>query len=476
MKKIFHFVFFMFSSFSLLGQSLNDTSKVLTFDSFYGIIINNHPIVKQAELLPLNAQQSLRLAKGAFDPKLQGDWNYKRFKGTEYYNTANVGIKIPTWFPVDPILEIDRNTGEFLNPERSIPNSTNNRQIFAGVSIPLGKGLFIDQRRATYKQAVIFQDLAEVEQIKAINKLLLTAAKDYWQWYYAYNNYQLMLQGITIAEELFDRTKSAYSYGEVAAIDTVQAKITLLKRRLETQNALNDWQNATLTLSNHLWSTEGIPLELTSYVTPEITNSRTVSAEELVQLVELAKQNHPEIRKINLKTRSLLVDQSLAKESLKPKLDIKYGFIDQPFNPQGESNGFEFTDNVKAGVNFSYPLFLRKERSKIKQIKYKITGNELKKSYKTQQITNEINSVFNTVSNARQTLGQQQEMVANYQLIVAAERLNLQNGESDLFKINLQLEKLIESQTKLLKLRTNYQKNIAELYWTAGVVNLGFGE
>ena len=53
-----------------------------------------------------------------------------------------------------------------------------------------------------------------------------------------------------------------------------------------------------------------------------------------------------------------------------------------------------------------------------------------------------------------------------------AEILNLENGESDLFKINVQQEKLIVSQTKLLKLKAEYEKLKATLYWAAGVRNL----
>ncbi|MEJ2004052.1 MAG: hypothetical protein P8X57_03595 [Cyclobacteriaceae bacterium] len=65
-------------------------------------------------------------------------------------------------------------------------------------------------------------------------------------------------------------------------------------------------------------------------------------------------------------------------------------------------------------------------------------------------------------------------MVDSYQRLIEAERLNLENGESDLFKINIQIEKLINAQTKLLKLRATYQKSIAEMYWSAGVQNLGY--
>ena len=65
-------------------------------------------------------------------------------------------------------------------------------------------------------------------------------------------------------------------------------------------------------------------------------------------------------------------------------------------------------------------------------------------------------------------------MVDLYDRILQAELLNLENGESDLFKINIQQEKLIQSQSKLLKITSEYQKMKASLYWAAGVRNLNF--
>ena len=67
-------------------------------------------------------------------------------------------------------------------------------------------------------------------------------------------------------------------------------------------------------------------------------------------------------------------------------------------------------------------------------------------------------------------------MVDNYERLVDAERFNLQNGESDLFKINAQLDKLIEARRKLLKLQSGYQKDYATLYWLAGIPQLGWNE
>ncbi|MEJ2005090.1 MAG: TolC family protein, partial [Cyclobacteriaceae bacterium] len=213
----------------LFSQTVNpDSTSILKFDDFYSLVLSYHPVVRQAELLADEAQQQIRFARGAFDPKFQGTWNRKHFNEKEYYNLLDVSVKIPVWFPVNPEVGVMRNAGEYLNPENFIADDTRHRQFYAGVSIPVGRGLFIDQRRATVRQALIFQEMAEAEQIKQVNKILLQAAKDYWDWYFAYNNYLLMEQNIAIAQDIFDRTKLAFEFGEAAVIDTVQAKITLL--------------------------------------------------------------------------------------------------------------------------------------------------------------------------------------------------------------------------------------------------------
>lgn len=465
--------FFIVFSCGLRAQS-QDSVQVLKFNQFYDYVISNHPIVKQARLLTEEAAQQLRLARGSFDPKLEGTWDFKDFKGTEYHNVTDVALKIPTWFPVDPKVGVLQKRGEFLNREDFISEDTDNRQVYLGVSVPIGQGLFIDQRRATMKKAKLLQNMAEAEQVKEINKVLLTAAKDYWQWYFAYMNYQLIQQSITIAQDIFDRTKIAYNYGETAAIDTIQAKIVLQSRQVDFQQANIERIKAALNLSNHLWNANDVPLEIVDNVKPEESGSNIFDQGVLEQLVTMARQNHPELVKLNLKNKSLVIDKQLAKENMKPRLDLDYTLLDQPIAPNGDNNGLNFSDNYKLGVSFAFPIFLRKERGKLGQIDIKMKQNDFERNFKEREIVNDIGARYNAVLVTGNILQQQEAMVNNYQLIMAAERLNLQNGESDLFKINVQFEKLIKSQTKLFKLRSEYQKNIASLYWAAGVSNLGY--
>ena len=84
--------------------------------------------------------------------------------------------------------------------------------------------------------------------------------------------------------------------------------------------------------------------------------------------------------------------------------------------------------------------------------------------------------IHNQLVNTSGILIQQNSVALNYQRLLNAELINLENGESDLFKINVQQEKLIQSQSKLLKLKAEYEKMKATIYWAAGVRNLNFNE
>jgi len=453
---------------------LPDTIVSFSLENLYASMLEFHPLVKQTRLLGDMAQQEVRLARGAFDPKLETRINIKEYDDKEYYNKWIASFTVPTWFPLDPKIGIERNTGIYLDSENSLPDADNNRQLFTGVSLPLGRGLFTDDRRAAVQQAKLFTQMAEAEQIKLINKILLDAAKDYWQWYYSFYNYRLLSKNAVIAEEIFRRVKLNSTFGEASVMDTVQAKITLQQRLVERQEAYLEFLNTGITISNYLWDNQGNPLQLSDNVAPILVqdDGELLTVQTLEELSFQAKQNHPELTKLTVKLNQLDIDRKLAAEYIKPKLDLSYNFLNQPITPGGDFQSFTFVNDYKFGLDFAMPILIRKERAKLAQTKIKIQGTEYERSQTERQIINQINITYNQLVNTNNILTQQNAVALNYERLLTGELINLENGESDLFKINVQQEKLIQSQSKLLKLKAEYEKMKATLYWAAGVRNL----
>lgn len=447
---------------------LQDSTRSFSLERFYDLIIKNHPVARQAGLLSEVARQEIRLARGNFDPKLEAQFSSKQLNGNDYYDIFSSSLKFPTRLPIDPAICVDRNNGPYLNPERYIGNEFNYQQFYAGISLPLGRGLFTDERRTALRQAELLKDMNEAEQVKMINKLLLEAAKDYWDWYYAYYNYRLLNRSVQIAEEIFGRVRTNYNFGEASVVDTVQAKITWQQRQIEQQEALLNFRNSGLKLSVMLWDSLGNPVDADARWVPVLTmDPWAITTEGLKELADQARVNHPELRKIEVKINQLEAERRLAAEYLKPQLNLNYYAINQPFNPAG-TYSFEPGDSYKLGIDFSFPVFLRKERSKLALTKLKISNTRLEQSLTERQIINNLTSIYNQLINLQSIMASQRQMVENYERLLEAELLNLEQGESDLFKINVQQEKLIQAQTKWLKLLAENEKQKAHLYWAAG--------
>lgn len=449
---------------------LPDTAKPFTLENFYQLVIQRHPVVKQASLLSEVAKQELRLARGSFDPELEAEYLLKHYDNTTYYRLFDGAVKFPTRSPVQPVVGLERNTGAHVNEENYISPEFDYSQMYAGITIPLGRGLFTDERRTALRQAELFGDMIEAEQVKLINKLLLDAAKDYWQWYFTYYNYLLATNNARIAQEIFERVKLNFEGGEIAPIDTVQSKITLLERQVDRQEALAEFMNSTLTLSTYLWDSLMLPLELSLNHAPVAEPEIIILSENtLEELIGRAKNNHPDLRSLSVKLEQLEFDRRFASEYIKPKLDVSYYMLNQPLTPEGLNSTFALNKNYKLGIDLSFSLFLRKERAKLAQTELKINTTIFDRDIAMRKIINDINTAHTLLLNNGIVLEQQREMVENYRRLLAAELVNLENGESDLFKINIQQEKLFNAHSKLIKVMADYEKQKALLYWSAGV-------
>jgi len=438
------------------------------YEDFKNLVLKNHPTVKQANLFPRDAEAEIMQAKGAFDPKLTSYFDRKSFKGIDYYNRWDNVLKIPTWPGVDFKLGYERNTGKYLLQEES------SQLLVAGLSIPIGQGLIIDARRNTLKQAQLGRNYAEAERQKLINSTIFYATKSYWDWWFSYQQLQLIQEGYDLADKRFIATRERARVGEQATIDSVEAKITLQDREVALQQAIIELQNYRLALSNYLWSTYETPLELPEGAAPPVAPIRKVDETTLLALINQAKLQHPEIQKLNVKIDQLQIEERFRKEMLKPIFNANFNFIADGFVSKPTSN-FENSfslNNHKLGFEFAVPLFLRKERGKLQQVRIKQQSTGLDLNLARREIMNDVYAAYNEVRNFEKQLKIQQDATQNQEILVRAEQRKFDIGESTLFLINTRESKLIEMRTKIELLKSKYEKALANLAYMAGLTEL----
>lgn len=308
-------------------------------------------------------------------------------------------------------------TGYYLNPQNNVPE---NGLYTAGISVPLAQGLWINERMATLRQAKVYQQQAVADQDLAINQVIFDASMAYFQWIMAYNQVKLYAGFLENASIRFQGIKSSALAGAIPLIDTTEAKISIQDRQLSLQEVQLDYQKSKLELANFLWLNDNIPVELKENIEPEENLADVIdNALEIENIAwnELKTQAHPKIRSLNYKVEGLDIERRLKSNKLLPQLDVNYNFITS--EPE-MANSFQIP-NYKAGITFSMPLFLRKERGDLELTKLKLQDANFELDNVKIQLQNRIQAVFAELNTLTEQNSLVKEVVINYETMLNAE-------------------------------------------------------
>lgn len=454
--KLFYIFLFICSSLSLLGQN---SPTEFTYNEFLGYVKKYHPLVKQADLKLNEAQANLMQARGAFDPKIEVDFNEKQFKNDAYFSVLNSSFKIPTWYGIELKAGFDNSEGIYINPENTIPNSG---LTSLGISVPLGQGLFINQRMADIRKAKIARSLNVAERNLQAVDVIYEASVRYVNWKRSFDEVKLYENYLENALIRYNGVSKLIDEGDKPAIDSVEAGIVVKTRRLNLEEAKLKLIKAKLDLSNYLWLENNIPLELNDNLQPENSLSKTIR--ETLQINELGTidlENHPKIQALNAKINMLKVDRKLKANALLPKLDLSYNYLSEP----SYIDNYRFED-YKVGVNFSFPLFLRKERGSLKLADLKIQDSEFGLQFERKNLENKISAQQQEITSLQTQKEYNNRLVKDFTTLLTAEDRLFEMGESSLFIINSRENSLVSSQINDIALENRYFNALIGLYKT----------
>lgn len=455
-SKLIYFILFICSNLSVFGQ---DTMTEFNFNEFLGYVKKYHPLVKQADLKLNEAQANLMLARGAFDPKIEVEYNEKQFKTSEYYSILNSSFKIPTWYGIELKAGFDNAEGIYVNPENTLPNSG---LTSLGIAVPIGQGLFINQRMADIRKAKIARNLNAAERNLQAIEIIYEAAVSYMNWKRSFEEVKLYENYIQNALIRYKGIATLINEGDKPAIDSIEAGIVVKTRQLNLEDAKLKLTKAKLELSNYLWLENNIPLELNDNLRPEDFLTNTIK--ETLQINELAPidlDNHPKIKALDAKIAMLKVDRKLKANALLPKLDLSYNYLSEP----SYIDNYRFED-YKIGLNFSFPLFLRKERGSLKLADLKIKDSEFNLQFERKNLENKIKSQQQEIVSLEKQQEYNDKLVKDFTKLLNAEDRLFEMGESSLFIINSRENSLVSSQLNEIALENRYLNAIISIYKT----------
>lgn len=457
MRNYIVFLFILLFKIGAFGQS--NVNEELSYNEFLGFVKKYHPMVKLANLELSKAQAELMVARGGFDPKIEVDFSQKKFKDKEYYSLLNSSFKIPTWYGIELKAGFENNDGYYLSPENTLPNQG---LTSVGISVPLGQGLFINQRMADLRKAKLQVELSQSERKLQAILVLYDASLAYFNWSKNYNEVKLYENYSENARIRYQAIQRLIKEGDKPAIDSIESGINLKNRLLSLEDAQLKLSKAKLELANFLWLENNIPLELSEILIPEQkllgTISETLKTNDLLNS-DFSLLKHPKINALTNKIDILTLDKRWKANQLLPKIDIGYSYLSQP----NYFDQYQFQDH-KIGLNFYFPLFLRKERGNLKLAKFKVQETQFLLETEKLQLQNKIKAQKMELESILKQNKMINELVNSNELLLKSEERLFAFGESSLFLINTRENNLISVLLSKITLENRYYNSNSELF------------
>jgi outer membrane protein TolC len=461
---VLFFLSILFTSTCMYAQ---DTVRIMREDEFLSIVRSNHPVAKQGALIVDMARADLQTIRGAFDPMLYYNNEQKTFDGKNYFNYSNAELAVPTWLGVELYAGAENNFGDFLNSE-----TTGGRSSYAGVSIPLLRDLILDKRRAALQQGKLFVAQSQWERRNVINDLLLDAYVAYWEWARQYQIFLVLENTVRINEVRYELVKVSFEQGDRAGIDTTEALAQLQTFIQMREEALLNFRKTSLELSTFLWLPNNQPVYLTDRVIPDTLWAKqrfgNVSITGLTEWLTQTTTNHPKLQMIEYKLQALEVERRLKFQSILPKADIKYNFLQRGYNVWNGANMNFFENNYKFGVNIAIPIPNRSGFGAYRAAKIKLQSTDLERSFTQVNLENKVRFHYNEVLNLQQQIRIYEDAYRNYVRLFEAEQLKFSLGETTVFLLNTRENKALEALQKLLELKAKFYQAFASLNWASG--------
>lgn len=441
--------------------------KTLSADQITQLVRQFHPVAKQASLQIQQAKAKLLAARGGFDPVISQRISEKTFDGTSYYEYNNPELNIPTWFGVEVKAGV-----ETLNGNRVNASETEGTNSYLSISVPLGRDLLMDKRRAVLQTAKVMRDASYAEQQRMLNDLLLDAQKAYWNWFKSHRILAVLDEAIAVNEKRMAFVRGAFKQGDRPALDTTEALAQLQQLQVQQQAARLDVRNSQLELSVFLWTPEESPYLLPDEILPVLPGGEqfieTAPIPVLDSLLEVARKNHPELLLYNFKLQTLSIEKQYRFQQLLPQADLQYNFLQKGDRFSNIIKAPLFDNNFQYGLKLSIPLRLSAERGNYRNTKLTINSVRLEQDLKTTQIENKVKACFNELVNLRAQVALQTKAYSNYYLLQRGEEIRFNIGESSLFLVNARENKRLEALQKLQELKAKLALAGYQLSWAVG--------
>lgn len=413
----------------------------LTERVFLKQVLLYHPRLVSEELEVERAKQNIQVARAAFDPVWKSEFKAKEFEGKDYYDYQHSSFSWQAPPGIQFKAGVDRNRGDFVNPEFSTPAEG---LAFAEIAIPLGDGLFRTEDQTKLQKSRIAAEQAIVQLEVLSRGVIYSSSELFWNWIASQRELAVRQEIAELAETRYNQTKTRFEQGMATGMDTLEARTQWLQRSgdvLSTSQMLEAWYRL---LGNMIWD----DALFRSYSNMQLKSDTTWESSLNDQLTQnRSPLLNPMLNVVDLQRRAALLDRALARERLKPDLQ----FSAKALSSQG---AYSLSGNsTQFGFSAYFPLISRKERATLKIAEIRLNQLQLQLLRQERELIQQYDQLTNQLDFLRQEEQIALENVANASELLRMENKRLLFGESTLLLVNIRESNYIASQLKLIDLK-----------------------
>jgi len=453
-------VFFLGTLTPMLAFANEERGRPLHFDEVLQSVSAHDPRIRRAVAQLRKAEAKTTAARGAFDPRLEGDG--KILTGAYYdLRRANVELRQPTTLWGSELF-VGYRVGLGINerwPTYRDDQTLSGGEVRAGIEVPIWRGGLIDPERAERARAIQLEEAAGQALSAAKLNLELAAARSYWNWVGTGQNREVAKALLDLAEQRDAQLRRRLSAGSIASFDVLDNERILLERKAFLVAAERAFEKATFELSLFLRDPQGLPVVASAERVPERVSVAPIDELSVERALDEVLACHPELEKARAELEAAEVDQKLSRNEVAPELSAVFAYSRDLGDLTSTELDFTLPGNVfEAGVKLSMPLLLRKERGRAGAARAEVADKEAKLRFVSDQLRAKTLDAASAVEAAQRRAELTDEVVDTAAELAEGERRRFEVGSSNLIFVNLR-----EQQAAMARMRYIEAVALAEI-------------
>lgn len=408
------------------------------------------PLILEAQEKRRAAQAELQASDGAFDTKIKAK-TMNQFENKYDNQQWEARLEQQTSFQGLSLYAGQRQgTGLYPVYDQKLETSSVG-ELFAGVDIPLLRNRDMDEPRLAREQARASSSMADIEWQQKSLDIAVKTGETYWKWVASGQKLRILEDWVRIAEDRQDLLQKKVKLGDVSAITLTDNERSLSKRQAELVKVRREFTSLAEELALYIGSSslglERVPLEL------ELSTDKT-DQPPLTQ-----RDSLPAFRWIKVQQQLLRQEERFARALRLPQLNLALeGARDMGRLPNTQTD----PDHLRAGLFLEIPIENNKGRGKVAQVDAKLRALQhrttwLEREWQTRLEQNKI-----ALNTTRQQLELQNREVDAASKMARAEVRRLQQGDSDVFILNLREQDEADARIRLVETKSLHEMMVLE--------------